>query len=228
MEPVWRCIEFSQIDYPQALALQTALAQAVNAGRLTDNVLLLLEHPPVFTLGRRGGRDNLRVTDAYLADRGIPVIPIDRGGNITYHGPGQVVGYPIFHLARNGLDVTGYVNLLETLMIQTAADFGVCACRDSRNHGAWVGNGKLGSIGICLRHGVGFHGFALNANLDLTPFGWINPCGLQGIHMTSLSRETGNAVNASDVRGAVKLHFSQLMNTELHSAQPAWLDRYCA
>ncbi len=224
----WYCVEFKLIDYPRALALQTALVHAVNSGALTDNVLLLLEHPPVFTLGRRGGHDNLLVTDAYLADRGIAVVPIDRGGNITYHGPGQVVGYPIFHLARNRLDVTGYVDLLETLMIQTAADFGVSAGRDRRNHGAWVGNGKLGSIGICLRHGVSFHGFAFNASLDLTPFEWINPCGLQGIYMTSLSRETGKAVGMPDVRRALKLHFSQLMNTELDSVQPAWLDRYCA
>lgn len=150
------------------------------------------------------------VSEAFLAERQIAVVPIERGGVITYHGPGQLVVYPIIHLKQAGLSVAEYVSLLEELMIALAAEVGVTADRDPRNHGVWVGNHKLGSIGIAIRHGVSFHGMALNVNLSLEPFGWINPCGLTGVRMTSLAAETGKTVTMSRVAAGLPHHLETL------------------
>jgi lipoate-protein ligase B len=183
------CLEIASMDYGEAWDLQSRLVEARRTGVLPDDVVLFLEHPSVFTLGRRGGRENLLVSEAFLERAGIPVVHVERGGNITYHGPGQIVGYPILDLRGAGLDVTEYVERLEEIMIGVASDFGVHASRDSRNRGVWVGNRKLGSIGIAIRHGISFHGLAFNVNLSMEPFGWINPCGLEEVGMTSLERE---------------------------------------
>ena len=164
------------------------------AGREARDIFLVVEHPAVYTLGRRGGREFLAVPETFLAEKGIPIVPIERGGVITYHGPGQLVLYPILHLRQAGLSVTDYVHRLEEVMIRLAATVGVEATRDPRNHGAWVGNRKLGSVGIAVRHGVSFHGLAINIDPDMAPFGWINPCGLTGVQMTSLALETGGEV----------------------------------
>jgi len=203
------------LDYREALELQHSLVDARHGGRLDRDVFLLLEHPPVFTLGRRGGLENLTVPETLLQQRGIPVVPIERGGNITYHGPGQVVGYPIVHLPSAGWKVTAFVEALEEIMIRTAADFGVSARRDGRNRGVWVNGKKLGSIGIAVRHGVSFHGFALNAVVDLEPFRWVNPCGLAGVEMTSLARETGKTLDMQAVRRSVLAHTARVLGLDL-------------
>ena len=131
------------------------------------------------------------VAQAFLDDQGIEVIQIDRGGNITYHGPGQAVLYPVVDLEKHRLSVPEYVNGLEEIMKRTCQQFGVAADRDRRNPGLWVGNAKIGSVGIALKRGIAIHGLALNINPDLTPFSWINPCGLPSLAMTSIARETG-------------------------------------
>ncbi len=177
----WLCVELPVTDYREAWDLQTGLVAARNSGVLASDVLLLLEHAPVFTLGRRGGLENLTVSEEFLKEAGVPVVHVERGGNITYHGPGQLVGYPILDLHASGLTVSDYVERLEEIMIRTAAHWGVAAGRNPINRGVWVGNSKLGSIGVAIRHGISFHGFAFNVSLSLEPFGWINPCGLRGI-----------------------------------------------
>ncbi len=198
-------------DYRRALELQRRLVAARNTGVLDRDVVLMLEHPAVFTLGRRGGRRNLTVSPALLAARRIAVVHVERGGDITYHGPGQLVGYPILSLRSPRLAVTDYVSALEEVMIRTAADFGVHARRDARNRGIWVGNAKLGSIGIAIRRGISFHGFAFNVNLALEPFSWINPCGLQGIGVTSLAKERRRPVTMADARRAAKKHVTEIL-----------------
>lgn len=198
-------------DYRRALDLQHRLLAARKDRVLDRDVVLVLEHPAVFTLGRHAGRSNLTVSAAFLAQRRMAVAHVERGGDITYHGPGQLVGYPILSLRNPRLAVTDYVTALEEVMIRAAADFGVHARRDARNHGTWVGNAKLGSIGIAIRRGISFHGFALNVNLELGPFDWINPCGLQGIGVTSLEKECGRPVAMADVRRAVKNHLTQTL-----------------
>jgi lipoate-protein ligase B len=209
------CVELPQIGYREAWTLQTDLAAARWEKRLDTDLVLLLEHPPVFTLGRRGGMGHLTVSEDLLANRGIPVIQVERGGDITFHGPGQLVIYPIIDLASARLGVADYVGMLEEVIIRAAADGGVTAGRNPLNRGAWVGNRKLGSIGIAVRHGISFHGVALNVNLSLEPFDWIHPCGLKGIGMTSLRKELGRSVPMDDVRQDVKHHLEDVFGIEL-------------
>jgi lipoyl(octanoyl) transferase len=199
------------MGYEEAWNLQIRLVGARGNGVLASDVVLFLEHPPVFTLGRRGGRENLLVSEAFLEKSGIPVVHAERGGNITYHGPGQLVGYPILDLREAGLDVTEYVERLEEIMIGVASDFGVRASRDSRNRGVWAGNRKLGSIGIAIRHGIAFHGFAFNVNLSMEPFGWINPCGLQDVGMTSLEQELSEKIPMDRVLQSAKRHMQSVL-----------------
>jgi lipoyl(octanoyl) transferase len=183
------------VDYAKAYDLQQRLAERRKNGLLAKDLFLVTEHPSVFTLGRRGGRENLVVPEQFLQEKNVQVVQIERGGDITYHGPGQLVIYPIIHLKKSRLSVTEYVGLLEEIMIRLAAECGVKAIRDSRNHGIWVGDKKLGSVGIAIRHGVSFHGLALNVNVDLEPFSWVNPCGLVGVKMTTLTRECGREIS---------------------------------
>jgi len=203
MRTEWLAIDLPTTDYNQAQALQEQCVAAKHDGRLASDLMLLLEHPPVFTLGRNGGRENLMVSDAFLAESGVSVRPSERGGNITYHGPGQIVGYPVLDLQRACMGVADYVTALEELMIAVAREWGVAAQRDLRNRGAWVKGAKVGSIGLCLRHGMTFHGFALNVNNDLTPFEWINPCGLAGVRMTSLAQAAGHDIPLGRLRQTV-------------------------
>jgi len=206
--------------YPAAHALQVSLAARRRQGELTYDLFLLVEHPPVYTLGRHGNRAHLGVDERFLRARDIAVVAVERGGEITYHGPGQLIIYPILDLRHRRLAVRDYVHLLEELMLRLAADCGVIARRDPRNHGIWVGDNKLGSIGIAIRHGVAFHGLALNVDPDLEPFSWINPCGLTGIGMTSLAREGGQCAMTHQVKARLPRRLA-----ELFGANPQPLDR---
>jgi lipoate-protein ligase B len=198
--PAWYIADLGTVDYAPALDLQHRLAAARADGALPAELLILIEHPPVFTLGRRGGRENLKVPPEVLECAGVPVIQAERGGVITYHGPGQIVLYAIVHLAAAGLSVVGMVERLEEVMIRTCAAWGIAAGRNALNRGAWVGPRKIGSIGLAVRRGVSFHGMALNAAVDLTHFGWISPCGLDGVAMTSMHLESDRPVAPAAVR----------------------------
>lgn len=203
--------------YTKVHALQVALAAARYRGELDQDLFLCVEHPAVFTLGRHASRGHLGVSEAFLAERGIEVVEIERGGEITFHGPGQLVLYPILSLKQRHLRVGDYVCLLEELMLRLAADCGVVASRDPRNHGIWVGNNKLGSIGIAIRHGVAFHGLAINVAPDLSPFSWINPCGLTGVGMTSLLGEGATDCSMERVKQRLQHHLTALFASALHS-----------
>lgn len=203
MKRKWLAIDLPLMDYGQAQALQERCVAAKTDGRLPEDLMFLLEHPAVFTLGRNGGRENLMVSEAHLASAGVGLMPSERGGNITYHGPGQIVGYPVIDLQRARMGVTDYVGALEDLMLAVAQAWGVAADRDDRNRGIWVDGAKAGSIGLCLRHGMAFHGFALNVSNDLTPFQWINPCGLAGVRMTSLEQVLDREIPMDELRQSV-------------------------
>jgi len=203
------------MDYQEALDLQRALVDAKITARLSRDILMLLEHPPVFTLGRRGGHDHLLVAKVFLKSRGIQVIHVERGGDITYHGPGQLVCYPIVDLRKGGWKVVDFVGALEDVMIRTVADWGIRAGRNPMNRGVWVGMSKIGSLGIAVRRGVSFHGFALNVNTWLEPFGWIHPCGLEGVHMTSMKRLLGKEIAMEDVRCAIGLHIQERFGVDM-------------
>lgn len=211
----WLCVQLPVIEYQKAKDLQSHLVSARKDKIIDSDIILILEHPPVFTLGRRGGLENLRVSESFLKKSKIPVIHVERGGDITFHGPGQIVVYPIINLEKARLAVTDYVSKLEEVMIQTAKDFGIQSQRNVLNRGIWVGSKKLGSIGIAVRKGISFHGMALNVNLSLEPFNWINPCGLQDIKMTSIQRELSHPVSLPHVRQTVKQHFESIFRVEL-------------
>jgi lipoyl(octanoyl) transferase len=202
MRDVWvtRC---GQIPYDQARQVQFALAAARQEGEVPD-VLLLLEHPPVYTRGRRSKEAELPMGEEWYRSQGIEVCETDRGGAVTYHGPGQLVGYPIVSLAAYGnrsepeagkevarMGVVDYVRGIEGVMIDSLAAHGVNAVPGEGLTGVWAGGRKIGSIGVHVSRGVTTHGFAINVNNDLQPFEWIVPCGIEGCRMTSLARELG-------------------------------------
>jgi lipoyl(octanoyl) transferase len=175
-----------QVPYEEAVALQEGVRAARQAGEVPD-VLLLLEHPPVYTKGRRSKGSHLPMGEEWYRLQGIDVCESDRGGGVTYHGPGQLVGYPIMRVH----DVPLYVHTLERAVIAALGDMGVEAeVRDGLT-GVWAGDAKIGSIGVHVSRGVTTHGFAVNVDGDLQPFGWIVPCGIEGVRMTSVLKETG-------------------------------------
>jgi len=207
----WTRRDLAIIPYAEALDLQYRLAAEVRSAKKAG-IVLFLEHAPVFTLGKRGGRENLTVSDAFLDNHGVAVFETERGGNITYHGPGQLVVYPIINLKATGLGVADYVDRLEEAMLRTAADWGIRAERNAKNRGIWIGNNKLGSIGIAVKRGVALHGLALNVVTDLTPFTWINPCGLTDVGIVSLAEAGATDVTVARVRERLAAHMAAVFN----------------
>jgi lipoyl(octanoyl) transferase len=197
-----------RVAYADALALQRSLVDDRRAGRIPDT-LLFVEHPHVLTLGVRGdgGRSHILATDEALAARGIEVHETGRGGDITYHGPGQIVGYPIIDLNPDRRDVHRYVRDLETVLIRTAADYGITAGRIEGLTGVWVGDEKLAAIGVRIARWITSHGFALNVTTDLAHFGLIVPCGIADRGVTSLARLLGRPVDTAEVQNRVIEHF---------------------
>jgi len=182
--------------YATALALQDELVARRSAGEIDDQ-LLLLEHSPVYTLGRGADAEDLRGADQVL---GVPVFRVGRGGGVTFHGPGQLIAYPIIMLRRGGRDVHGYVRTLEAVLIGVCADFGIAAERRAGLTGVWVGGAKIASIGIGVRRWTTFHGVALNVSTDLRFFTHIVPCRMPDVRMTSMAVELGVAPPMETVR----------------------------
>ena len=208
-------IELPLTEYGEAWQLQQSVVKAKREGVLPNDVILVLEHPPVYTLGRRGGMDNLCVPRDRLDAEGIDVVQIERGGDITYHGPGQLVAYPLLDIRRAHLSVVDLVSCLEAIMIATADHFNVTAERNPLNRGVWIGPAKLGSIGLAVRRNITFHGMALNVNLDLTHFSWINPCGLKAVNMTSLQKAAGKTIDMQAARRALRENVQNVFDREL-------------
>ena len=191
--------DLGRVGYLQAFDRQRATHEEVLGGG--PNTLLLVEHPPVLTLGASFHQENLLQSAEEYRARGITVEVTDRGGDVTYHGPGQLVAYPIFRLEEIGKDLHRYLRDLESAVIATAAAFGVEAGRNPVNTGVWVGNRKLCAMGIKIRRWVSMHGLALNCDVDLAPFGLIVPCGIGGGYgVTSLSEETGRRVTVDEAK----------------------------
>ena len=189
---VLEVIQAGRVPYDEALAWQRGLAQERIAGRLAHDVLLLLEHPPVITLGRSSHAENVLAPDA----EGIAVFEIERGGDVTYHGPGQLVGYPILDLTHHRQDLHWYLRTLEQALIDALAQLGIPAERNPGYTGVWTSAGKrkIASIGLHVKQWVTWHGFALNVTTDLSGFDRIVPCGISGVEMTSIEREGGRGM----------------------------------
>jgi lipoyl(octanoyl) transferase len=213
------------ISYTEAYALQQRLAAARKAGALED-VLLLCEHPHVITLGRNAKRENLLVSEHVLRQKGVELHATNRGGDITYHGPGQIVGYPILNLGAIKRDVGWYVRMLEEAMIGVSGDFGVTAFRVKGKTGIWVKVGeraeateeKLGAIGVHISRWVTTHGFAYNVSTDLHYFDLIVPCGIADRKATSLEKLLSRNVSTEEVKPRLVQHFAQLFGLEPHAA----------
>lgn len=220
-------VHLGRIGYAAASDLQRRLVAARKAGAVPD-VLLLCEHPHVITLGRNGKREHLRASDHLLRQMGVEYHPTDRGGDITYHGPGQVVAYPILNLAAIRRDVVWYVRQLEEAMIRATADFGVTARRAAGKTGVWVdtpaGEEKLAAIGVHISRWVTSHGLAYNVSTDLRFFELIVPCGIADRRPTSLERLLGRAVETAEVGQRITAHLGEVLGLEMRAASPAELE----
>lgn len=199
----------SNISYAEGLRVQSRQAEQRRNGTVPDT-LFLLEHSPVYTLGRSARAENLLWDRQACAAAGIEIFETDRGGDVTYHGPGQLVGYPIVRLAGGPRDVLRYVRNLEECLIRAAADFGVRAVRDARNRGIWVGNAKLAALGVRISAGITTHGFAVNVNTDLSGFHGIVPCGIRQAGVTSLARLLDREVDLPEFSRALVARFAEV------------------
>jgi lipoyl(octanoyl) transferase len=210
------------VPYERALELQQRLAQARKDGR-TGDVLLLLQHPPVFTVGRFRREQDITVPEETLAREGIAVVHTNRGGSITFHGPGQLVGYPILNLKENGLGVREYIARLEETIIKLLLALGIEGRRIAEYPGVWAGEKKICSIGIHASHNITTHGFALNVNNDLRYFQYARPCGLPGDVMTSVSRLLGHPVEMKTVIEKLLDSFSETFCLNCEQESDGWL-----
>ncbi|HEV3222395.1 MAG TPA: lipoyl(octanoyl) transferase LipB [Puia sp.] len=187
----------------------------------TTNYLLFVEHPPVYTLGKTGHEENVLLDENELLDRGILFVKTNRGGDITFHGPEQIVGYPILDLEKFGTDIGKYLRNLEEIIIRTLAEYGISGERSNGETGVWLEPGNLGrerkiaAFGVRCSRWITMHGFAFNVNTDLQYFDGIVPCGIKNKQVTSLARELGHSIELSEVKEKLKIHFEEVFNAEL-------------
>jgi lipoyl(octanoyl) transferase len=223
-------IHLGRMDYASGLALQKQLVEARHAGRI-GNTLLLLEHPPVLTLGRNSHRENVLASDEFLAYRGVELHEINRGGDVTYHGPGQLVGYPILDLRSftPRLGAVEYVRAIEEVLIRVCADFGVKSSRVAGRTGVWtlpggsIAEKKVAAIGVHISRGITSHGFALNVTTDLRDFELIVPCGISDRQVTSLELEASEEIGAGLTLERV-IHATARQFGRVFEHQVLWLE----
>jgi len=209
MKPL-NILNLGQQVYDDALDLQRQLVAARREERI-DDTLILLEHPPVITLGRRGNESNILVSPQWLAEQGIQVHRVERGGDVTYHGPGQLVGYPIMDLAQHRSDVGWYMHSLEEVLIRTLRDFAIGASRLPDNIGVWINERtKIAALGVRIEGWIAYHGFALNVAQDISLSELIVPCGLADKEVTSMERVLGRSVDMVMVRHRIEYNFAKV------------------
>src|SRR3990172_3577796 len=211
-------LQFDEIEYGEAWELQKSLLNARMSNAVED-CLILLQHPPTFTFGRRYKEDNLITNKEYYGSLGFAVYKTDRGGLATYHGPGQVVGYPIIKISSYTKDYYQYLRMLEDVMIRTQIDFGIAARRNEGYTGVWVDNAKIGFIGVRMSFGYAMHGFSLNVNNDVSPFNHITPCLIQVVMITSVQELLNTSVNMQEVYAKLANHFSDVFQIQMVSIE---------
>jgi len=213
VNPSLLCLNAGLVSYKEGLSLQKQARAMVESGQYSG-VLLLLEHHPVITVGRSGGRENLVVSFSELQAAGVEFIESDRGGNVTCHNPGQLVGYPVIDLSRWQQDVHWYVNQLEEVLIRTLKTYDIIAGRKAQYTGVWVGNRKIAAIGVSVRHWITGHGFALNVQNDLNLFRAIVPCGIQEFGVTNMEKQ-GALISLQEVARDLANQFSEVLVASL-------------
>lgn len=209
-------LDLGFIEYAPAFQIQEQILAARLAGALAP-LILLQENPPTFTIGRTGSVENILVSPALLHDRGIQVLPVNRGGDITYHAPGQIIVSPLLYLGDVNLNANQYLHRLEDILIDLLAGYGVSSQKDPEYPGVYVDGAKIASVGIAVRHGYTFHGFAINVNLDLEPFSWINPCGIQQLKVTSLASLLGYQLDFETVKLSLRHQLSAAFDLHLQT-----------
>jgi len=209
-----RVLDLGLVSYEKAYYLQKSLHKFKREGRI-DDILILLEHELVVTMGREGKRDNILVSDELLESKGIRVFEIDRGGDVTLHCPGQLVGYPIFDLKIHGKNIHKYLKNIEEVIIRSLKVYGIDGQRIENHTGVWVGGRKIASIGIGIKGWVTFHGFSLNINSDLSYFSLIRPCGFESKTVTSMSKILGRPVEPKDFCYQLIGQFGEVFNLEM-------------
>jgi lipoic acid synthetase/lipoyl(octanoyl) transferase len=205
-----------------AWKLQQEISSARRSGS-GDDTLILLEHEPVYTMGRSGSKDNIKASEETLAAAGIEVIEVDRGGDVTYHGPGQLVGYPVLDLKGYGQDLHRYSWMLEEVIIRTLAEYGISSFRENGLTGVWTKQGKIAAIGIGVRNWVSIHGFSLNINPDMSYFGLINPCGITNRPVAAM-RDFGIDTSLDEIRGKLVQQFAAVFKVQLLPVQEDCVD----
>lgn len=217
MNKVLNILNLSLEPYDSVLELQHRLVAARRDGGIQDT-LILVEHPPVITLGRRGDASNILASGQGLAAHGIQVRRVERGGDVTYHGPGQLVGYPVMDLQQHRQDVGWYIGSLEEVLIRTLSDFGIAAKRLPGSIGVWLDErSKIAALGARIEDWITYHGFALNVAPNLSHFRLIIPCGLVGKEVTSMEKVLGRGVDMAEVRGRVSRNFSTIFNMKMRT-----------
>jgi lipoate-protein ligase B len=202
-------VPLGRVAYEEALELQRHIARDRISGALPQDVLLLVEHPPVVTLGRASKGKHLIASPEFLRSKGVELFEVERGGDVTFHGPGQLVGYPIVDLKRHRLDLHWYLRKIEEALINTLADYDIVGERNPSFTGVWTKGKKIASIGVHARDWVTWHGFALNVTTDLSYFDLMVPCGIDGVVMTSIARELGTEdISMQDVIERVSAKFA--------------------
>ena len=214
-------LNLPHLAYLESLELMRRLVDQKRRGPYPE-VLILLEHEPVLTMGRRAESSDILVSKEVLIQEGITVHKVERGGLITYHGPGQLVAYPIFNLRTLGVTVLDLVNGLEEIVLNTLSDFNVVGKRNAGQRGVWVEREKIASIGVAVQGGISFHGLALNVDPNLSHFDLINPCGLNGIRMTSMGKILGKPIHTSDLRQVMAGYFARQFNLDLKAGSLDW------
>ena len=207
--------QLGNIEYSQALEMQNRLLQLRQQGQIED-ILLLLEHPPVITVGSRGLTTNILVSESYLDSSGVSLYKSNRGGDVTYHGPGQIVGYPILDLKNHGKDLPKYIRKIEETFIRLLNnEYQIIAGRDPKHPGVWVGNDKITAIGCTIKRWVTMHGFAFNVNTNLEHFSLITPCGIVDKGVTSLQKLLGHPLNLPSVNQQVLKYFAEVFDSDV-------------
>ncbi len=206
-------VDLGVMEYQEAWDLQHLLWSGRAEGKLPD-VLLILEHPHVITLGRRGNRSHLKAPPEILEELKVSVFHVERGGDITYHGPGQMVVYPILDLRDYGYRLIRYVDQLEEMILRVLRDFGIEGEKDSHNRGIWAKGSKIASIGVAIKRWVSFHGVALNYETDLKYFDLMDPCGLVGEKMTSMAKILGKEISREALEERIVFHFKEIFNRD--------------
>jgi lipoate-protein ligase B len=209
-------LDLGRMGYRKAWDLQKAVHQKRVDDKIPDT-LILVEHDPVVTMGKSGKEKNLLIPRQLLKDKGVDFFNIERGGDVTYHGPGQLVGYPIFNIRKGLAGIKPFISRIEDAIVLTLKDFGIPAQKKEKLIGVWTETGKICSIGVAVQRWVSFHGFALNVNTDLNFFNFIVPCGLAGVKMTSMKEILKKEIGLEEVKNGIRKRFGVLFGKDIEA-----------